>query len=636
MYRGYIAVKDKKAIEPFKDVDNLRTLDEVKDLEGYAGVLADDSILIDVDDADQAEILMDIVEDKQLDCNVYETTRGMHFVFKNNGVMKNRTGAKLAIGIDADIKIGTKNSYQVLKNNGEERFLIWDALDGKVQQLPKWLFPVDSNVDFLNLEEGDGRNQTLFSYILTLQKNEFTDDEARETLQVINDYVLSEPLDQSELETIYREDAFSDEVFFGGQNGTTFLFDKFARFLMNKHHIKRVNGELHIYDNGVYHSGMQRIEQAMIRHIPTLRAAQRKEVHSYLNILDVENVRPSDAELILFRNGVLDIQTGEMKENSPDYIITNKINYDYNPNAYSQLADDTLNKMACNDKDIRMLLEELIGATLYRSNHLAGGKAFILTGEKSNGKSTFLHVIRNLLGRENYSTLDLNKLGDRFMTAELAGKLANIGDDIDNEFIKDTGVFKKLVTGDELPAERKGQDPFQFESFSKLIFSANSIPRLGSGKDFGALMRRILIIPFNAKFDKSDGDYNPFIRRDLTKQDSIEYFIKIGIEGLIRVLGKNEFTHSDAVFKEIKAYEKESNPIISYLEEVEQSDFKIVDNLTTDVYKNYQEFCFRNGYKPLSNAPFGKEIGKQLNVESRVANVDGKSARIYKKITGTL
>lgn len=68
MYKGYIKTKGKKAIEAFKDRTKYRTYDEVKNLEGFGGVLADDTILIDIDDAEQSEILMNIVEEYQLDC----------------------------------------------------------------------------------------------------------------------------------------------------------------------------------------------------------------------------------------------------------------------------------------------------------------------------------------------------------------------------------------------------------------------------------------------------------------------------------------------------------------------------------------------------------------------------------------
>lgn len=631
MYRGYIAVKDKKAIEPFKDVDNLRTLDEVKDLEGYAGVLADDSILIDVDDAGEAEILMDIIEDKQLLCRVYETTRGMHFVFKNNGVMKNRTGAKLAIGIDADIKIGTRNSYQVLKNNGEEREIIYDIFeDESIQELPKWLVPVDSNIDFLDLNEGDGRNQTLFNYILTLQSNEFTPDEARETLQIINDYVLSEPLDQSELETIYRDDAFSEEVFYGGKNGTTFYFDKFAKFIKDKHHIIKMYNALYIYDDGVYLNNDASIEYAMIKHIPRLRAAQRKEVNAYLKIINQHNEKETDADYISFRNGVLNIKTGELHPHDPKFIITNKIPWDYNPNAYDEVTDKTLNKMAVNDKQIRSLMEEMIGYTFYRRNEL--GKAFILTGEKNNGKSTFLDMVNNVLGEDNISALDLKELGERFKTAELNGKLANIGDDIDSDYIRNTGVFKKLVTGERMNVERKNEDPFDFKNHSKLLFSANSIPRLGSGKDSGAIMRRLVIIPFNAKFDKSEPDYDPYIIDKLTTQQATEYLIHLGIEALKRILANTEFTHSSKVDEEIEDYEKSTNPLIGFIEIYEEDGIDFIGQYVDDVYKRYTEYCIRDGYNALAKNEFSKRMQRQLEISTKRRTVDGKKLSYFTKI----
>lgn len=109
---------------------------------------------------------------------------------------------------------------------------------------------------------------------------------------------------------------------------------------------------------------------------------------------------------------------------------------------------------------------------MYRRNEL--GKAFILIGDKSNGKSTFLHVVKNLLGDQNIASLDLKELGDRFKTAELFGKLANIGDDIGDEFIANASVFKKLVTGDRVNVERKGQDPLS----STIIPSSCSAPTI--------------------------------------------------------------------------------------------------------------------------------------------------------------
>ena len=45
-------------------------------------------------------------------------------------------------------------------------------------------------------------------------------------------------------------------------------------------------------------------------------------------------------------------------------------------------------------------------------------------------------MVKNLLGKINYSSLDMAELEERFSVATMSGKLANIGDDIDDDFYK--------------------------------------------------------------------------------------------------------------------------------------------------------------------------------------------------------
>lgn len=631
LYKGYIKSKGKAAIEPFKDRTKFRTYEEVKDLPGFAGVLANDTILIDVDDSEQSEILMDIVEEFQLDCRVYCTSRGRHFLFKNHTIARNRTHVPLAVGLAADIKVGTRTSYEILKIDGEERFIEWDIEEGGTyQELPKWLFPVRAAVDFLDMDAGEGRNQALFNYILTLTANDFSVDETRECIRILNRFVLKEPLGDEELEVILRDEAFQKPVFF---NDKTFLFDRFATYLKNNNYVVKINDQLHIYQDGTYTTGYKTIETVMIQQIPNLKKAQRREVLDYMELI-VEERQQADARYIAFRNGVLDIVTGQMQPFSPDLVITNQIPWDYNPEAYSELADDTLNKLACGDQPIRALLEECIGYCFYRRNEL--GKAFILTGDKSNGKSTFLDCVKAILGDGNISALDLKELGDRFSTSMMFGKLANIGDDIGDDFLQGSQVatFKKVVTGNRIKAERKGQDPFEFNPYVKLLFSANDIPRM---KDkTGAVLRRLVIIPFNARFSKylpdgtPDPNYNPYIKYELVEQSSIEYLIKVGVEGLKRIIENSEFTHSDKVQQQIEEYENENNPIKAFIGDcgVEM----IEDEPTADVYKRYQVFCAENNMQPMSNIIFSKQINKRLGLESVVTTINRKAIRVFRKV----
>lgn len=620
LYKGYVETKGKQSIEKLKNRTKYKTYEEVKDLNGFGGVLANDTILIDIDDAEQSEILMNIVEEFQLDCRVYCTSRGKHFLFKNHSIARNRTHVQLAVGLTADIKVGSKLSYEVIKINGEERFCEWDIeKGGKYQEIPKWLFPVKATAEFVDMDAGDGRNQALFNYILTLTANDFTVDETRECIRILNKFVLKEPLSDEELEVILRDEAFQKPVFF---MGSTFLFDKFAVYMKNTAHIVKINGQLHIYKEGIYTNGYKEIEANMIQHIPNLKKMQRREVLDYMELI-IEEKEQSDANLIAFNNGIYDMVTGELKPFSTDIVITNKIPWDYNPDAYFELADKTLNKLACNDAAIRALLEECIGYCFYRRNEL--GKAFILTGDKSNGKSTFLDCVKAILGDRNISALDLKELGDRFNTSMMFGKLANIGDDIGDDFLQGSqvSIFKKVVTGNRIKAERKGQDPFEFNPFIKLLFSANDIPRM---KDkTGAVLRRLVIIPFNATFGKSDPDYDPFIKYKLISKDSIEYFIKLGVEGLKRVITNNEFTNSEKVQNQLNKYEEENNPIIAFIADCGVD--MIENEPTNEVYKRYQVFCADNAMTPMSNIVFSKQINKRLGfkvIQKKLNNVNRK------------
>ncbi len=624
LYKGFIETKGKASIEKLKNRTKWKTYDEVKNLNGFGGVLSDDTILIDIDDSEQSEILMNIVEEYQLDCKVICTSRGKHFLFKNHSITRNRTHIQLAVGLTADIKVGSKLSYEVIKIDGEERFCEWDIEEGgKYQEVPKWLFPVKATADFVDMDAGDGRNQALFNYILTLTANDFTVEETRECIRILNKFVLKQPLSDDELEVILRDDAFQKPVFF---LGSTFLFDKFANYMINNHHIVKINGQLHIYKDGIYCSDLNVIAGVMRSYIPNIKKSQKTEVIDYMYDM-TEEKELSDARYIGFNNGVYDVVDDTLNAFSPEYVITNKIPWDYKPDAYSELADSTLNKLACGDAAIRALLEECIGYCFYRANTF--NKAFILTGDKSNGKSTFLKVLTVLLGEHNVASLDLKNLGDRFSKASLFGKLANIGDDISDEFVPDASLFKKITDGGRIQVEKKGQDPFEFNPYVKLIFSANDIPRIRDKT--GAVLRRLVIIPFNARFSESDADYNPNIKSDLTQDTSIEYLIMLGCQGLKRLLATQKFTISQKVEEERQAYNIENNPILAFIEEVGKEG--IVNEPTNEVYKRYQVFCAENNYQPTSNIVFSKSINKTLELKTVTGHImvgkQRKSVKIF-------
>lgn len=613
----------KKATMPFKDrkASDLLTLEEAQKFSEYAGILADNTVLVDIDDGEQAKTLLTIVKTKELKCKVIATSRGCHFLFKTDRPMQNRTHCKLGIGLTADIKGGGRASYEVLKFNGVEREVLYDTGDYEV--LPKYLTPIKTNVNVLNMCEGDGRNNALFAYILPLQQNEFSIEECRECINIINEFVLKDPLSEDELKSVLRDGAFEKPQFFTTKG--TFQFDKFAKYLLKADNIIKLHGKLYIYRDGIYECGDEFIEAAMIEHIPNLTQSKRKEVLAYLNLVVKKESSLADANLIAFNNGVLNIVDNTFSDFSPEYIITNKIPHNYNPDAKSDLLDRVMRKLACNDESVLKLLYQAVGYCFYRRNELR--KSFFLLGEKRNGKSTFLDMVSTLLGEDNTANLDLCEIGDRFRTAELTGKLANIGDDINDEWVSNTAIFKKVVSGDTVTAERKGKDPFKLRSFAKFFFSANSLPRLGRGKDSSAVLDRLVIIPFDAKFSKDDPDYDPFIKYKLRQEDVMEALIASAIPALTDVLIDQEFERCERVAKNLEEFEKSNNPILEFYDELDTADY--LNEPIKVVYQKYTTFCLSNNLQPMSAIEFQKQMKKQFNLAVKTVDIDGKRIRVY-------
>ena len=544
-------------------------------------------------------------------------------MFKNDErIEKNKTGAGLACGLKSDIKLGSRASYSVLKFKGKERAIIYDIYnDEEYETVPKWLTPISGKHDFLNMKEGDGRNQELFNYILTLQSAGFSKAEVRECIAIINKYILKNPLNEKELDTILRDDSFKKPVFYEGK---TFLHDKFAQYLISEYNIIKINGVLHSYKNGVYIP--TNIESLMIKYISNLKQNNRKEVLSYLNNVIVTNTTVSSANYIAFKNGVYNVATGVLEPFTSELILTNKINWDYNPEAYDALTDNVLNALACNEQSTRSLLEEVIGYTFYRRNELR--KAFMLKGKRHNGKSTYLDMIAYLLGEDNISALDLNDLSHEYKAAGLFGKLANLGDDIEDEYIPSAGIFKKIVSGDRMNANVKFSAPIEFNPYCKLIFSGNTIPRLGRGRDSDAIIDRLIIVPFNGSFNKNTKGFSPFIKYKLRKPEAMEYLIKIGLEGLKRVLTNNCFTTNEEINEAIVEYAESLNPITTFFDEM--GDL-LEHEPTKKCYRRYNEFCIENALKPISHIEFSKQVKEYYGYEIKAIRIDGKPTKVFVK-----
>ena len=102
--------------------------------------------------------------------------------------------------------------------------------------------------------------------------------------------MFAEPLSDSEIATILRDESFKDESELADEIGLSSCFDedggfkhnKFAELLVNNMRIVTVNEQCYVYEDGYYQRAERRIDQEMIRLYPRSRRSQRAEVIDYI------------------------------------------------------------------------------------------------------------------------------------------------------------------------------------------------------------------------------------------------------------------------------------------------------------------------------------------------------------------
>ena len=208
-------LKDMKFIKLNRDKTPKEKLDKsysYNTVQYYAdlGVLIQEPFVVfDVDDHDEFLKLKEIILDKKVKCNIMKSTRGGHFWFKSSKPLSNNIKIKTPIGISVDVRSYGKLCYTKVKQEQEWREWLTDFDFEELDEVPFWLQPINHSFELVGLKQGDGRNDKLFSYIITLV-NYMTKEKVRETFYIINDYILGDKLDYKELETILRDESFDN------------------------------------------------------------------------------------------------------------------------------------------------------------------------------------------------------------------------------------------------------------------------------------------------------------------------------------------------------------------------------------------------------------------------------------------
>lgn len=320
---------------------------------------------------------------------------------------------------------------------------------------------------------------------------------------------------------------------------------------------------------------------------------------------------------INFANGVYSLATGELLPHAGDRGFLYVLPYDFDPSATCPAFDQFMRNITCKDEQLEKLLLEFVGYALCDRDYWLQ-KAVLLIGEGSNGKSTFLSVIKALAGWENVSFLSLYEIQSETSRLHLEGKLLNISDELPNYNFKNTELLKKLLGG-TMTMRKLYHDSIMVENTTKFIFAGNEIPSTNDVSE--GLFRRLVIVPFNAKFKlepTTDGDVQP---ADIKLFDRM----KAELPGIFNRVMRH--------YKELKARghlleaARSTAELQRYRDEVDRVGSWVKDNLywngswgedkplveVATVFERYVSDAKRSEERPLSKFHFTKHLRRHID-----------------------
>lgn len=297
------------------------------------------------------------------------------------------------------------------------------------------------------------------------------------------------------------------------------------------------------------------------------------------------------------------------------------------PTIYDATADPEPIKKFINDvvdgEDRDLLIQIPAQALMQNSNYQL---SYLLTGDGSNGKSTYIKILNSLVGKESYTAVSLQELvNNRFAAAELHGKLFNLYADLSKESLKSTGIIKLLTGGDVISAEKKFQSKFTFENKAVFVFSANELPQIDDGTY--AFWRRWAVIEFPHKFKVSPG----FIENLITPKN-LSGFLNLIIERM-NTIDSNQGLHRTSKVEEImEMWHMRSNSAYAFIKtRLEKSPNKYVSK--SILWHEYNQYCIDNEFTEVSKIKFREQLAKSFAIEDTYIVESQKRVQVIKGIT---
>lgn len=324
-------------------------------------------------------------------------------------------------------------------------------------------------------------------------------------------------------------------------------------------------------------------------------------------------------ELIPCANGVFDLNTEALREFRPEDYFTWKLPWNYNSGAAQDIVD-RIGTFLPEEKTSD--LWDLLSYSLWRDYSYQ--KFFMLFGRGSNGKSLFVNILANLLGKDNVASMSLDEIQGNFGAVNLHRKLLNVSGEVSNHDLYETRLLKQLTGGDIVTADRKYQHAIQFKNYAKLVFLTNEVPK--SRDNTVGFYRRAYLIEFPNQFKEE-----PKLMQEINDLNGMRQ----AYEGLLSVvlghlawLREQQFIFSnhrppDEMRKE---YEKNSNPLHQFIAVAcEKKPNGVIEKSVFT--ENLNDWLNEQGYNSYSFKRLGREM-KELGFEDTKRRIDDSTARV--------
>ncbi|MCH7562146.1 MAG: hypothetical protein IIC67_12460 [Thaumarchaeota archaeon] len=331
----------------------------------------------------------------------------------------------------------------------------------------------------------------------------------------------------------------------------------------------------------------------------------------------------NDFSKLVLENGMLNLDTRELLEYDKEFLTTIKLPINYDSKARCPKFIKFLKECLHPDsKSIITVVEEM--ANILSFNRLNLEVSAMWIGGGANGKSTCLKIIQGCIGKKNCSHVSIHAMqNQRFATSQLDGKSANIYADISNRELNNLGIFKQIISGETISAEKKNKDAFDLNSFAKHFFSANEMPDIKDNSD--GVFRRIYVT-------KWDNQFLAGVNRIEGLSETILNEEKSGIFNLMlenfKTLQRNKgFRYKQSIAKVRETIKLESDKLREFINEalVKDPNGMIAKD---KMYEIYNKYCNFHAYKLYSKQKFGANL-PTYGIQDDSKKIDGKTKRVW-------